>query len=263
MLIDSHCHLDMSVFDEDRSDAIARAKAAGVEIMVEIAGSDIAAGSLDRGMNLAQQYPFIYAAVGVHPHEARLYDEVLEDRLVELSGHAKVIAWGEIGLDYHYDFSPRETQRAVFRRQVQLAREAGLPLSIHTREAEADTLEILREAAAQETGLRGVMHCFTGSKDLARAALDLGFLISFSGVVTFKNAEELREIAVDLPSDRILVETDSPYLAPVPFRGKRNEPANVVATAKFLAELRGMNVEEFGRLTNENFLRLFNRVNVA
>lgn len=260
MLIDSHCHLDMSVFDEDRAATIERARDAGVELMVEIAGSDIASGSLDRGMHLAEEYPFIYAAVGVHPHEASLYDEALEARLVDLSRHAKVVAWGEIGLDYHYDFSPRERQREVFRRQVELAREVGLPLSIHTRQAEDDTVEILSEARDSDVDLRGVMHCFTGTKELARAAIDLGFLISFSGVVTFKNAEELREIAKELPADRILVETDSPYLAPVPYRGKRNEPGNIVATARFLAELRGLSVEEFARITGDNFRRLFPRV---
>jgi TatD DNase family protein len=261
MLIDSHCHLDMSVFDEDRAETIERARAAGVEIMVEIAGSDIASGSLDRGLRLAEEYPFIYAAIGVHPHEARLYDDALEARLLELSRHPKVVAWGEIGLDYHYDLSPRDEQRAVFRRQAGLARDAGLPLSIHTREAEEDTIEILSESASEDRGLRGVMHCFTGSRDLARAAVDLGFLISFSGVVTFRNAEELRETARGLPPDRILVETDSPYLAPVPFRGKRNEPRNVVATARFIAELRGIGLDEFAHVTSENFRRLFKRVN--
>lgn len=260
MLIDSHCHLDMSLFDKDRGETINRAREAGVEIMVEIAGSDIATGSLDRGMSLVEEYPFIFAAVGVHPHEARLYDDALEEHLLVLSRHPKVIAWGEIGLDYHYDHSPRDEQKAVFRRQVELAREAGLPLSIHTREAENDTLEILSEGARRDSGLRGVMHCFTGSKELARSAVDLGFLISFSGVLTFKNAGELRELAVELPLDRILVETDSPYLAPEPFRGKRNEPANVVATAKLLAELRGVDLEEFACVTSENFRRLFNRV---
>jgi len=259
MLIDSHCHLDMPVFDADRIQTIDRARQAGVEIMLEIAGSDIATGSLERGIALAEQYPFIFAAIGVHPHEAILYDSSLESRLIDLSTHSKVIGWGEIGLDYHYDFSPRETQRAVFRRQMELAREARLPVIIHTREAEDDTLEILREHETAEGAPPGVMHCFTGSRRLAEAAVELGFLISFSGVLTFKNAGELREIARDLPSHSLLVETDSPYLAPVPHRGKRNEPANVVATAALLAELRGLELAEVARSTSENFRNLFPR----
>jgi TatD DNase family protein len=259
MLIDSHCHLDMPAFDDDRDDTIERARDAGVEVMLEIAGSDIATGSLDRGMDLAERYPFIFAAVGVHPHEASLYDDALEARLVDLSSHGKVVAWGEIGLDYHYDFSPRDRQRTVFRRQIELAEGAGLPLSIHTREAEEHTVEILSASCRKDEGLRGVMHCFTGSKWLAQAAVALGFMISFSGVVTFKNAEALREIASELPADRILVETDSPYLAPIPYRGKRNEPAFVVTTARFVARLRGVEPEEFARQTSENFRRLFTR----
>ncbi len=258
MLIDSHCHLDTTSFDADREDAIARARAAGVELMLEIAGSDIATGSLARGIQLAEQFPFIYAAVGVHPHEASLYDDALEGTLLELTQHPKVIGWGEIGLDFHYDYSPRETQRIAFRRQLELATEKQLPVIIHTREAEVDTLDILRGiAAAGEGGLSGVMHCFTGSAQLAEAALEIGLLISFSGVVTFKNAAGLREIARWVPIERILVETDSPYLAPVPHRGKRNEPSFLPATAALIAELRGLALHELGEFTSANFRRLF------
>lgn len=253
MLIDSHCHLDVPVFDVDRVEAIARARAAGVELMLEIAGSDIARGSLEIGIRLAAEFPFIYAAVGVHPHEASLYSDDLESRLLELIANPKVIGWGEIGLDYHYDYSPRHTQRRVFERQLELARANRLPVIIHTREAEADTIKTLRRAEVAV----GVMHCFTGSKNLAETAIDLGFLISFSGILTFKNAEELQEIARSLPLDRLLVETDSPYLAPMPYRGKRNEPAYIVSTARFLADLRGITLAELSDATTANFHRIF------
>ena len=206
---------------------------------------------------LADQYPFIYTTVGVHPHEARLLDDNLYAQLIELSQHPKVIAWGEIGLDYHYDNSPRDVQREAFRKQLRMARERGLPVSIHTREAEADTLAIL-DQEWKDSGLGGVIHCFTGTRSFAEAAVDRGFYVSFSGVVTFKKAEELRETARALPLDRILIETDAPFLAPVPYRGRRNEPAYVVETARAIAEIRGMSLVEIGTQTSENFKRLFN-----
>ena len=190
------------------------------------------------------------------PHEARLLDDELYPKLQDLSQHPKVIAWGEIGLDYHYDNSPREVQREAFKRQLRMARERRLPISIHTREAEADTLAILDEEW-KDSGLGGVIHCFTGTRSFAEAAVERGFLISFSGVITFKKAEDLRETARRLPIEKLLIETDSPFLAPVPYRGRRNEPAYVVETARAIAELRGTIVEAIGRATSENFTRLF------
>jgi len=260
MFVDSHAHLDVHNYDADRAEVIDRARQSGVEMILEICGSDVAKGSLDVGLKLAEGYPFIYAAVGVHPHEASLYDEVLELKLLSMSDHGKVIGWGEIGLDYHYDHSPRDAQRRVFRRQLQLAFERRLPAIIHTREAEDDTIQILREDWAEAGGdaVGGIIHCFTGTQRLADAALGMGFHISFSGVLTFKNAGDLREVARSVPMERLLVETDCPYLAPLPHRGKRNEPAFVLETAAKLAELKGVGVEEIARATSGNFKRLFN-----
>jgi TatD DNase family protein len=259
MFIDSHAHLDVPNYNADRAEVIARAQAAGVEIMLEIAGSDVGKGSLPNGLKLAEEYPFIYAAVGLHPHEASLYDAALEAELLAAAQHAKVIGWGEIGLDYHYDHSPREVQRQVFARQLELARQTQLPAIIHTREAEDDTITILRETWADQGGgaLGGIIHCFTSTQALADAALEMGFYISFSGVITFKAAEELRAVARTVPLDRMLIETDCPFLAPIPYRGKRNEPAFVVETAKKLAELKGMSVAEIAQVTTDNFKRLF------
>ncbi|MCI0338874.1 MAG: TatD family hydrolase [Acidobacteria bacterium] len=254
MFIDSHTHLDVPHYDADRDQVINRAREAGVDTMLEICGSDIAAGSLDVGMKLAEDHPFIYAAVGVHPHEARLYDEALEQRLLEMSRHEKVIGWGEIGLDYYYDNSPRDVQRQVFRRQLELGRECRLPVIIHTRDAEEDTIEILREGWS---GTGGIIHCFTGTQMLADAAIEMGLHISFSGVLTFKNSEELRNVARTVPMEKLLIETDCPYLAPVPYRGKRNEPAFVKETAAKLAEIKGTSIEEIALITSANFKRLF------
>jgi TatD DNase family protein len=254
MFIDSHAHLDVPQYDADRAEVIGRARAARIDTMLEICGSDIAKGSLDVGIKLAEEYPFIYAAVGVHPHEASLYDEALERKLIEMSGHEKVIGWGEIGLDYYYDNSPRDVQRRVFRRQVELGRASNLPIIIHTRDAEEDTMAILRDAPP---GTSGVIHCFTGTQELAEAAIRMGFYISFSGVLTFKTAGDLREVARDTPLDKILIETDCPFLAPVPHRGKRNEPAFVKETAAKLSEIKGANIDEIARITSANFKRLF------
>jgi len=260
MLIDSHAHLDVSNYDADRAEVIARARQSGVEMMLEICGSDIAKGSLDAGLKLVEEYPFIYGAIGAHPHEASLYDDALECKLIEMSEHEKVVGWGEIGLDYHYDHSPRDAQRRVFRRQLRLALERRLPAIIHTREAEDDTIQILREDWTDAGGddIGGVIHCFTGTQKLADAAIEMGFHISFSGVLTFKNAADLRDVARSVPMERLLVETDCPYLAPLPHRGKRNEPAFVLETAARLAELKGAGVEEIARATSGNFKRLFN-----
>lgn len=259
MLIDSHAHLDTPAFDADRDEVIARAQAAGVELFLEIAGSEVAQGSLAKGIALAEQHDFIYAAVGLHPHEASIYDEALEQQFLQLAQHPKVIAWGEIGLDYYYDHSPREVQQRVLRRQLELAIEVNKPVIIHTRDAEDDTIQILRETwfahGGNECG--GIIHCFTGTQKLADAALAIGFHISFSGVVTFKNANELRAVAASVPLNQLLVETDCPYLAPVPYRGKRNEPAFVKETAAFLANLRGISFEAMAELTSANFKRLF------
>jgi TatD DNase family protein len=259
MLIDSHAHLDTPAFDADRTEVIARAQAAGVELFLEIAGSDVAQGSLPNGIALAEQHDFIYAAIGLHPHEASLYDEALEQEFLQLIQHPKVIGWGEIGLDYYYDHSPRDVQQRVFQRQLELALQVNKPAIIHTRDAEDDTIQILRASWFERGGAQcgGIIHCFTGTQKLADAALAMGFHISFSGVVTFKNAHELRAVAASVPLDRLLVETDCPYLAPVPYRGKRNEPAFVKETAAFLAQLRGISFEEMAELTSANFKRLF------
>lgn len=259
MFIDSHAHLDVSNYNADRAEVIARAQAAGVELMLEIAGSDIGKGSLPNGLKLAEEHPFIYAAIGLHPHEASLYDEALEAELLAAAQHPKVIGWGEIGLDYHYDHSPREVQRRVFARQLELARQTQLPAIIHTREAEDDTIAILQEHWAQSGGaeIGGIIHCFTSTQALAEAALAMGFYISFSGVVTFKTAEALRAVAQTVPLDKMLIETDCPFLAPLPYRGKRNEPAFVVETAKKLAEVKSVSVAEVAQATTANFKRLF------
>jgi TatD DNase family protein len=256
MYIDSHSHIEMSDFDHDREAVIKRALDAGVEIIVCVGNGDVANDSHAAAFRLAEEHPFIYTTVGVHPHEARLLDDELYAKLKDLSQHPRVIAWGEIGLDYHYDNSPREVQQEAFKRQLRMARERQLPISIHTREAEADTLALLEEEW-KDSGLGGVIHCFTGTRAFAEAAVELGFLISFSGVVTFKNAVDLRETARRLPVDKLLIETDAPFLSPVPYRGRRNEPAYVVETGGVIADLRGTSSDEIGRMTSENFRRLF------
>jgi TatD DNase family protein len=259
MFTDSHAHLDVPQYDADRGEVIDRAREAGVETLLEICGSDIARGSLDVGIKLAEDHLSIYAAVGVHPHEAILYDQSLEQKLLAMSGHEKVIGWGEIGLDYYYDNSPRDVQREVFSRQLELVRECKLPVIIHTRDAEDDTIEILRRVWSNTGGseIGGVLHCFTGTQKLATEAVGMGMYISFSGVLTFKNAGNLREIAKLVPEDRLLIETDCPYLAPEPYRGRRNEPGFVKETAAKLAEIRGVSIEEIARVTSDNFRRLF------
>jgi TatD DNase family protein len=257
LYIDSHAHIEMSDFDADRDAVIQRALDAGVEIIVCVGDGEVAADSHAAAFRIAEQYPFIYTTVGVHPHEARLLDDKLYAQLKVLSQYPKVIAWGEIGLDYHYDNSPRDVQREAFRKQLRMAGERGLPISIHTRQAETDTLAILDEEW-KGCGLGGVIHCFTGTRSFAEAVVERGFYISFSGVVTFKKAEELRETARAIPIDRMLIETDSPFLAPVPYRGRRNEPAYVVETVRAIAEIRGIDTEELGLITSQNFKRLFN-----
>ncbi|MDT5294267.1 MAG: TatD DNase family protein [Acidobacteriota bacterium] len=257
MFVDSHAHIDGEEFDADRDEVVGRARAAGVRAILNVGTGDPHSGVLERAVAVAEKYEGVFAAVGVHPHDARLFDDVAERRLSEiLRGGGRVVALGEIGLDFHYDNSPREVQRTVFARQLRMARDAGLPVVIHSREADEETVEILRaEYAGASRG--GVMHCFGGGLRMAEDVLELGFMISFAGNVTFKNAEPLREAARAVPAERLLVETDCPFLTPVPFRGRRNEPAYVVETARFVAGLKGVETEEFGRITSANFARLF------
>ena len=232
LLIDSHVHLDDTRYDSDRPDIFLRAADAGIEAFVTI-GCDVSTSRA--AVQLAQRHANVYATIGVHPHETKHIDDTWYPELRRLAQHPKVVAYGEIGLDYHYDHSPRDIQRQRFREQIREARTLGLPIVIHTREAQEDTITILREEQAQEIG--GVFHCFSGDSWLAKDALDLGFYLSFSGVITFKNATMLREIVQTVPLDRILVETDCPYLTPIPHRGKRNEPAFVTHVAQAVADL--------------------------
>jgi TatD DNase family protein len=256
MLIDSHTHLDDARYDADRDAVIARAREAGVEIFITI-GCDLATSR--SAVALADRYPFVYATVGVHPHEVKHIGDDWYDELRRLAQHSKVVAYGEIGLDYHYNYSPPNLQRERFREQVGIAKDLSLPLSIHSREAQEDTIAILREEKAGTVG--GVFHCFTGDAWLAKDALDLGFYLSFSGVLTFQNATMLRDIAKTVPMDRLLVETDCPYLTPAPHRGKRNEPSFVTLVAEKLAEVRAeseaLDAEKVGRITSDNTRRLF------
>jgi len=251
-LVDSHCHLDDEQFAGDRDATIERARAAGVERMMAI-GTGGGPPDLEVAIRLAGQYPFIYATVGVHPHDAAKATPETFARLDELARHPKVLAVGEIGLDYHYDFSPRDIQRSVFAAQLDLAARAGKPIVIHTREAWVDTLAVIREAGLPKGG---IMHCFTGGPKEAEQALELGFHLSFGGILTFPKADNVREAAALTPEDRLLVETDAPYLAPVPHRGKRNEPAFMVETARRLAEVRGGTPDDIGSVTTRNFDRL-------
>jgi len=238
MFVDSHAHIDGPEFDADRDEVIERARAAGVETILNVGTGDPHSGVFERAIEVGRELSSVCTAIGVHPHDARHYDDAAESKIKELlqSGE-RVVAWGEIGLDFHYDNSPRDVQIEVFKRQLRAARELDLPVIIHTREAESQTIEILKSdyAGAER---RGVFHCFSGSRDLALRALDLDFMISFSGIVTFRKAEELRAVAKEVPLDHLLIETDCPFLAPVPHRGKRNEPAYVVDTARCIAELR-------------------------
>ena len=261
MFVDSHAHLDGEQFDADREQVIARAREAGVETIVAV-GSGTGPGTLDCGIRLAEKYEFIYASIGIHPHEAKLATDADFAELERLAKRPKVIAWGEIGLDYFYDHSPREVQQQVFVRQMELARAAKLPIVIHCRPSQdsenawEDCLQLLQEKWAPG-GFGGVLHCFTGTWQHAKRALDMGFMISFAGNVTFPKAQQIRDAAKEVPLDRMLIETDSPFLAPVPYRGKRNEPAFVKETARQLGELRGLSTEEMGRQTARNFYRFF------
>jgi TatD DNase family protein len=251
MLIDTHCHLDPEYFPEGADETLTRARSAGVTGFV-----CIGVGSLEQtqsALELARRRADVWATVGVHPHDAAACDAVLERELLHLAAAPRVVAIGEIGLDFHYDHSPRELQVAVFRRFIRVARELKKPIVIHTRNAPSETLQVLADERASEVG--GIIHCFSENKDFAERALDLGFDLSFSGIVTFKRATDIQEVAAWAPADRILVETDSPYLAPVPLRGKRCEPAYVLHTARFVAGLRGVALEELAQQTSQNAAR--------
>ena len=256
MLIDSHCHIDGEQFDADRYEVVQRARDAGVAAMLNVGTGDPNSDDFRKAVAIAEKYENVYASVGVHPHDAELYDDRAEAHLTELARSEKVIAWGEIGLDYYYDRSPRNVQVEVFRRQIGTARNLGLPIIIHSRNADDETVAILTEECAYE-GFRGIMHCFGGTPKMAESLMEIGFMISFAGNVTFKKAEDLRDAARVVPLDNLLVETDCPFLTPVPFRGKRNEPSYVKHTAKFLADLYGVEMEILAHATTRNFLDLF------
>ncbi len=261
MFVDSHAHLDGKQFDSDRDAVIARAREAGVQTMVAIGNGD-GPPDLDAGVKLAEQYSFLYATVGIHPHEARLADQTAYDEMARLARHPKVIAWGEIGLDYYYDHSPRDVQQQVFIRQMELAAAAELPIVIHCRPSDNsenawdDCLRLIQEQWAPR-GIGGILHCFTGNWPQAKRALDMGFMISFAGNITFPKAQQIRDAALEVPLDRMLIETDCPYLAPIPHRGKRNEPEFVKETARKIGELRNRSMAEIGEQTAHNFYNFF------
>jgi TatD DNase family protein len=254
-LTDSHAHLDFPQFDEDRAAVIERAQAAGIVALLAI-GTGPGPEKLDAALPFAEQHDWIWATIGIHPHEAAQVTDAHMATLESLAKHPRVIAWGEIGLDYHYDFSPREIQHVVFRRQLALAREADLPVVIHCREAWTDCLAIL-QTDWRSSGLGGIFHCFTGTLEEAREGLDMGFMISFAGNSTYPKAQNLRDVARNVPMESLLIETDSPYLAPQTHRGRRNEPAYVAEVAQTLASVRNLAAEDVASLTTANFRRFF------
>ncbi|MGB7439413.1 MAG: TatD family hydrolase [Candidatus Acidiferrum sp.] len=254
-LIDSHAHIDFPQFDEDRAAMLDRARAAGVNTILAI-GVGPGPQKLDAAIPYAESHDWIYTTVGIHPHEAREVTPAHLYTLARLAQHPKVIAWGEIGLDYFYDHSPRDVQQRVFGDQMELAHQAKLPIIIHCRDAWSDCLDML-DKHWKHTGLGGVLHCFTSTIEHARRGLDLGFMVSFTGNLTYPKAQNIRDVAKDLPLESILIETDSPYLAPQPVRGKRNEPAYVVEVAKTLASVRNLGAEETAAFTSANFRRFF------
>ena len=255
MLVDSHCHLDFPAFADDFPAVLERARATGVRTLQTISTR---LATVDTILDVASRDPDIWCSVGLHPHEAATEDDVSPDRIVALSDHPDVIGVGETGLDYYYEHSPRERQQESFRNHIEASRRTGLPLIVHARDADDDIMEVLREE--YEAGpFPGLIHCFTAGPELARAALDIGFLISISGIVTFKKAENVHAAAREVPLDRLLVETDSPFLAPVPHRGKRCEPAFVARTAAAIAELRQIDPSRLAAATTDNFFRLFSK----
>lgn len=259
MLVDSHCHLDFPDFANELDAIVARAEAAGVGRMVTISTR---VRQIEKLLAITARFPNVYCSVGTHPHHADEEDGISSAELIELSKHPKVVAFGEAGLDYFYDNGSPETQERGFRAHIAAARATGLPLVIHTREADEDCGRILEDEMAKGA-FRAVLHCYTGGRELAMKAIDLGLSISFTGILTFKKSQALRDLAAELPADRIMVETDAPYLAPGKYRGKRNEPSYVVETAKVLAETRGVSVDELARQTTANFFRLFSKVPAA
>jgi len=261
MFVDSHAHIEGKQFEQDREAMLERARAAGVTAMLAIGNGD-GPGTLDCAAKYAASYDWIWASTGVHPHEAKFVNDATYEELERVSQMPRVIAWGEIGLDYWYDHSPREVQQQVFVRQMEMANSAKKPIIIHCRpsqngeDAWTDCLRLLQEHWAA-TGLGGILHCFTGMPEHARRALEMGFVISFAGNLTYPKAQNIRDVAKEVPAERFFIETDCPYLAPIPFRGKRNEPAYVVETAKAIGELRGISGEEVGAQSTENFYRFF------
>ncbi|HEV3397514.1 MAG TPA: TatD family hydrolase [Xanthobacteraceae bacterium] len=256
MLVDSHCHLDFPDFGAELDAIVARAGAKGVGFMVTISTRVRRHAQV---LAIAERFPNVCCSLGTHPHHAHEELDISAADLVERARHPKIVAIGEAGLDYHYDNSPRAAQERGLRTHIAAARESGLPLVIHARDADADMARILEEES-RAGAFAAVLHCFTGGRDLAFAGIALGFYVSFSGILTFKRSDDLRAIAAELPADRILVETDAPYLAPGPWRGKRNEPAYVTETARVLAQTRGVSAEEIARQTTDNFFRLFTKV---
>ena len=258
ILIDSHCHIDGEQFDADRDEVVQRARDAGVALLLNIGTGDPHSDSFRKAIAVAERYENVYCSIGVHPHDAKLYDDKAENDLIDLvRSSKKVIAWGEIGLDFHYDHSPRDVQQEVFRRQIGVAKELNLPIIIHSREANDETLEILTEECSYDEFRGGIMHCFGGTLPMLQELVTLGFMISFAGNATFKNADDLRELAETMQLNKMLIETDCPFLTPEPLRGKRNEPSFLIHTAERLAEHMYIEVEALATQTTENFLQLF------
>jgi len=258
IFVDSHCHIDGEAFDADRDEVVKRAEDAGVKAMLTVGTGNPHDGEIARAVETAEKYENVFASVGVHPHDAKLYDDKAENHLVDLvKSSAKVIAWGEIGLDFFYDHSPHDIQIEVFRRQIKMAKSLNLPIIIHSRDADYETVEVLTEECSGEDFRGGIMHCFGGTAAMSKDLMEIGFLISFAGNVTFKKAENLRDAARVVPLEKLLIETDCPFLAPVPNRGKRNEPAFVVHTARFLADFYDVEVGKLAGQTTENFTRFF------
>lgn len=271
IFVDSHCHIDGEAFDADRDEVVRRAKDAGVKAMLNVGTGNPHGGEIAKAVEVAENYENVFASVGVHPHDAKEYNDKAENHLIDLvKSSKKVIAWGEIGLDFYYDHSPRDVQIEVFKRQIRTARDLDLPVIIHSRDANDETVGILREECSSQTenGKRktansensfrgGIMHCFGGTAEMAKSLMEIGFLISFAGNVTFKKADNLRDAARVVPLEKLLIETDCPFLTPIPFRGKRNEPSFVVHTAKFLADFYGIELEKLAGQTTKNFLDFF------